>query len=54
MAGLILLVGFIYLMIGAVVSAVTTGRSVLDIILDVILWPVIGYFYILKWWRLVR
>lgn len=33
-----------YLIIGTFVAAVTSGRSYVDLILDVLLWPVILYY----------
>lgn len=36
---------YIYLLLGAIVAAFTNGRSVIDLILDVILWPVIAWYW---------
>lgn len=35
---------FVYLAIGTAVTAFTYGRSVVDTVLDVLLWPVIIYY----------
>ena len=41
---------FVYFVIGSLVSAITTGRSVLDIVLDILLWPVIVYYFVRYRW----
>ena len=36
---------FVYVGIGTLVAAFTKGRSLLDTVLDIFLWPVIAWYY---------
>lgn len=42
---------FVYVALGGVVSAFTYGRSMVDTVLDVVLWPVIIYYFAVAEWR---
>lgn len=39
---------FVYVIIGTVITAFTSGRSLIDTVLDVLLWPLIVYYF-LRW-----
>lgn len=43
--GYVLIGLFVYVAFGSVIAALTTGRSTVDIVLDILLWPVIVYYY---------
>lgn len=44
--------GFVYLIFGAFIAALTSGRSLVDLILDTVLWPVIVYYWLTRKHRL--
>lgn len=37
---------FLYFIIGSVIAAFALGRSIIDTMLDVVLWPVIVYYFL--------